>query len=378
MFMVCLLVLISCTTNPDLTNGIIVFDYNKSYPEIDIKLSDVADVKFIKMGGINDGYLISSRHAPGNDLFIDTAKGIIYTLQKKRIYAYDMEGNPLRELSRAGLGPQEYKILSHFWVNTDKDEIYCYDSNRLVVYDTLFNFKRSIKFSPPFLKNFTPIGNDTLLAYSHLAFRFNDPAFPHSYFLLAIEGGDVIKPYNITFEREGDKMEMDNGYFLYYQSLVEQKDGVLMVNKYCDTVFKMEYRTKEVTPYFVDKTNYGSEECMAIPSFDIDKYFFFNVHSFPRLSPDIESRYYAYDKEKREIFRIKAKIYERLFNIIGLVNNQCTMNSIFLTMTKGYAAVYLSVIELQDNIDELPADLRAMAETMDENDNPILMLIKFK
>lgn len=39
-------------------NSPIVFDYNKNYPEKELKLSEVADVRYIKLKGVDEGYIV--------------------------------------------------------------------------------------------------------------------------------------------------------------------------------------------------------------------------------------------------------------------------------------------------------------------------------
>ncbi|MEF9987406.1 MAG: hypothetical protein RR735_09830, partial [Bacteroidales bacterium] len=102
------------------------------------------------------------------------------------------------------------------------------------------------------------------------------------------------------------------------------------------------------------------------------------VHLAPKLSPNIKKKYFLYDKAIKKIFQIKARAYEPRWNTLGLLNNECALTSNLSTQNYNYAATYLHPLFLLENRNDLPQDLHAMVDMLNENDNPILMLIKLK
>lgn len=381
--------LAACSMNHS-EEGPIVFDYYKSYPEINIKLSNVAEIKYIPMKGEEQGYMLPGGVMWGN-LYVNEAAKSIYFLQDRKIYVYDMNGNLMRVLDKEGRGPEEYIMPTRFWIEEENNDIYCCDGmgNALVIYDTLFNFRRRIYFDTPPLKDIVQINGDTLAVYYQAADfdsknkgKYPDPhtrypGYPPFFFTMSRTTTKVIKPIKYHIERPLRDI-IEGPDYLVSPSVIRGLNGVFLTNKCCDTVLWMDNKTMEVYPRFIDRTDYRTPECMTIPSFETEKYLFFDTNFSPRLSPNLKKKYFLYDKKSRQIFQIKVRIHEPRENILALVNDQCALTSGISTQNYNYAAIFLQPLFLLENPDNLPDDLRAIARTLNENDNPVLMLIKLK
>ncbi|MEG2191602.1 MAG: 6-bladed beta-propeller [Bacteroidales bacterium] len=384
------IILFSACNRRSSENDLIVFDYYKSYPEIDLKLSDIADITYIPLKKGEQNY-IHSGNDMWQDIYIDETANKVYFLTFHKIYVYDLQGNPLQLLNKKGRGPEEYLFMTNFWVEKENNAVYCYDgmAKTLVVYDTLFQFKRKIPFVIPPTSNIVRIKGDTLAIYNHPSLHDSKnkekyrtvqeryPNIPPFFFTFAYNTAQVIQatPYH-TERRIRDFVEGPE--YLYYPAISRGINGLFMANKCCDTVLWMNTKTMEVRPRFIDITNYHTPECMAIPSFETEKFLFFDVHLAPKLSPNIKKKYFLYDKASKKIFQIKARAYEPLENTLGLLNNECALTSTISTKNYNYAATCIQPLFLLDNRDNLPQDLHAMVDMLNENDNPILMLIKLK
>ncbi|CDN30817.1 hypothetical protein BN938_0712 [Mucinivorans hirudinis] len=363
----------------DTQDELIVFDYRKSYPEIDLKLSDVADVRIIKMGGVNQGYFVDVRDVTTSDFYVNEKTERIYTKQEKDIYVYDFNGNSVRKMNREGRGPQEYLMLLEFMVDEESNTITVDDAmgKKFVEYDTLFNFKRNIPYKIPTQKNLFRINGDTLLVYSSFKPHHWTEDMPHYFFLISQSTSKLIKQINIAFERP---INDDPYYFadLFYPSLIRGKDGVFLTNKCCDTVFFVNNKTLEVAPRFVDATNYNTTECMTIPALETDRYLFLQTHYDLKLSFNVEGSFYVYDKKKRQIFRLKVDNSNPPNHSLSLLNNQCALSAKYQTLSEGFMAVFFRATFLIDNIDKLPPETQKIVKTLKEDDNPLLLLIKIK
>lgn len=360
-------------------NSPIVFDYNKNYPEKELKLSDVADVRYIRLKGVDEGYIVREEDGSGGIIFIDESAGRLYLRYRlEGICIFDMDGNPVRKLNRQGRGPQEYLNLLKFWVEPENNSIYCFDFNRsLLSYDTLLNFKRKIPLDVSQLKNISRIKGDTVLIYNHIDAPNIYTDSSKYFFTISSKTGEVVNHIPIYFERDILSI-VESPAYLSYPSVIEGKNGVFMNNTYCDTVFWMDKRTMEITPRFVDVTDYGTPECLALPTFETDDYLFFSIQFSASLSPDIRKKFFVYDKREKAIFRLKTDVDEKTRNVWGVITDQCTFVAANSTNDSRYGAIAVSPTYLLDNADRLPADKRHIIDGVDENDNPILILIKFK
>jgi hypothetical protein len=193
---------------------------------------------------------------------------------------------------------------------------------------------------------------------------------------------------------------MDESYLLTYPGLTYGKGGVFMNNTRCDTIWWIDRNTLEVRPRMVDRSDYGSRKnIMAIPSFETDKYVFFNI-IYQRADwvdgpgrvatnqPWPEDRVFAFDKEREKIFRIP--LTESLFKPADEVNaygidpkwswaaDECMLTCWQTTLNGDYGIAMFQAYELLDRMDTLSPELKKIAATLKEDDNPVLMLIKFK
>ncbi len=70
LFLVCILA--ACGRGgSDYVDGVIVFDNSMDYPELDLRLSDVADITYIPLKGLDEGYPVTPFRWEGNNAYID-------------------------------------------------------------------------------------------------------------------------------------------------------------------------------------------------------------------------------------------------------------------------------------------------------------------
>ncbi len=97
---------------------------------------------------------------------------------------------------------------------------------------------------------------------------------------------------------------------------------------------------------------------------------------------------FAFDKQQEKIFRIP--ITESYFDPVDEVNSygidpklawafdECWLTCWNTTLNDNYGVAMYQAWELIENIDKLPPELKNIAETLNEDDNPVLAMIKFK
>lgn len=359
-----LLLVVSCGSNTrDYVDGIIVFDNNLNYPETKLKLSDVADIRYIRLKGMDEGFLVANLNNKGGNLFTDGRT--IYIKQERCIYVYDMEGNPLRKLDRIGNGPEEYKYINSFWVDPEENSVYVYDGRGLLVYDTLFAFKRRVQYSSSLMHSMVPVNNKDVLLHDKLKGYSNKAPY-----LLGSETSGELHPLPVILDRP---YVHDFEGMLEHPALIYGQGGIFMCNMCSDTVRWLD-RSLNVSARFVDKTAYEKPDIMAVPAFETDDYLFFSLIFSPIANPDMEERAFVFDKRDHKIYRL-PNAQNRKF---ALATDYCFLTCRNNTLNEDYAVVLYQAIDLIDNKDILPGELRKIAETMNENDNPVLGLIKFR
>jgi len=91
-------------------------------------------------------------------------------------------------------------------------------------------------------------------------------------------------------------------------------------------------------------------------------------------------KYFVYDKELRKIFRISngLDLFEARWHDLALLRNKPAFNQWTMTMNHDYAARLWGIEFLVEHYNELPAALKAIVKGAKIDDNPVLMLMKFK
>ncbi len=381
----------------DYVDGVIVFDNAKNYPELDLKLSDVADVTYIPLKGVEEGYLVTPFNWFGNNAYIDDDEIYFKSRNSETIYVFDMSGNPVRQLDRRGRGPGEYGVLIYnFWMEPERNSVCVIGTDYMLKeYDaTSFEFKvngHQFEFADG-PTDMLSLNSEYSIEHDRRVGRSDtDPAT----FFLRSKTDRKSQPLPPLMERS---YSMDESYLLTYPGLTYGRGGVFMNNTRCDTIWWIDRQTLEVRPRMVDKSSYsGKKNIMVLPSFETDKYVFFSLiyqmadwndelGRVPTNLPWPDDAMFAFYKDKERIFRIRLNDfhipsnndYYSIEHKFAWAYDECWLTCWLTTLNDNYGVEMYQAHELIDNMAALPPDIRKIAETLKEDDNPVLALIKFK
>ena len=360
--------------------SLILIDTSREYPESDLRLSDVAEVKYIPLKYGKDS-IIFANPAP---YAVTVHRDTIYILNWKplslsQVIAYDTLGNPLSKIDKMGRGPNEYTQLISYMLDTTRRVIYGWDdhSQKILAYDLDGNClgEKSLGVNYTQMAN---LNDDYLLGYNSFSLMESDTP------------GKVIDSgrKTITFINKDDftetvydfdyeKPEPNNRPSITYRHLTHTKEGIYITNERSDTVYFLD-RDLKLTPRIVDITPRSQYRMSVImPTIETDRYLFLSNNYYmdnpPYKSPD----YYVYDKQEKQIYRLKTdKSIKASF--VLLANDYIALDQFDLTRTYNYTSSFGPPYHLRREYDNLPPELREIVDTLDDLDNPVLMLIKFK
>jgi len=380
---VSLAMLTSCS-NEQSTTGVIEIDANINYPELDIKLSDIADITYVPLKMGKDATLLING-APIRGIFVMSDKIFVAdnNATYPKIVVYNFNGEPLYQIGETGRGPGELSGFFHFAVDTIKKEVYIWGTMecQLNVYSIDGQFKKSKKeFNRVFITNLENINNKTLVGFTPDAITF----LPE---WLSKKTGINIKNSgrSITYFNKDDLSLMDIpdiGYSRIHiektgtgsASITTTRNGSYLVTLRSDTTYFMDNYLK-ITPRFVDITDYNHKgELSIFPVLETDKYVFLTTTIAIGGNYDHNSiKYLAYDKDQHMIFNIKnnSNSDAAFRDNIKILHYNKTLNSNYIVKSFGYKF-------LIENYKNLPYELKQITDQMKEDDNPVLMLIKFK
>lgn len=365
-----------------LDSGLIEINTQKEYPVSNLKLSDVAQVTYVPLRMGKDSILFGNIGSKGvcvfdKTIFLLSSSGVS---QQSKIIQYDMSGNPLSVISRIGNGPEEYIHIRNFFIDKKRKEIFLWDAqlNKLLVYDFHGNFKRGKKTTNSY-STLCEVNDDYMVGYQAISKwwhpQMNKSKDRHIPTISFIEKDSLsIADTDFDYSKYHDMSSL-----LIINHLSKTSRGVYFTNQRCDTVFFIDkYRT--VSPRIVDKTPSKTKKSQIFPVIETEQNIFLSNEQEMKNQKysRIDHRFYVYDKRKRKIFRLKTDLEKYKDFSLALANNQIALTQLNTTQNSEYAFTLFTPVFLKENQTFLPATLQQITKTLKEDDNPVLMLIKFK
>ena len=169
-------------------------------------------------------------------------------------------------------------------------------------------------------------------------------------------------------------------------NLTSSSDGVYITSERTDTIYFIN-RNLEIIPKFRDITDYGSQHVARLfPAAETERYIFFSTEvgikqGVVRVDNTTPKRFFAFDKQSQKIFRLDNGLTEkRDWNKeqIAVFNNRVVLNQYSLTLNHNFASTFFSPEFLLEHYNQLPEELKVITKNLKIDDNPVIMLIKFK
>ena len=353
-------------------------DVNTNYPEKEICLQDVAEVSYVALDSQDDllfnGYVGSL-----------SDKGIvIFDASNQRLLYFDEQGKFLNPIGRKGEGPEEYSKVFKALVDWDKDEVLVLNSySQSVVYSFDGTFKRRMTFE-------TDVNPGDV-------YKWSDDQFV-TYRRGVLDEDGELEPYRpiIFYSRETGKMEdslsyrkehefpviIGNGSMqISYPSLVKLNGDVYVNDLSADTIYRLVPPTKALQPVITrtpSVVNDGDGYFMDL--YGITSRFYFFKFSSRQLSFDAGNFRIIDEKSKNAIYdRKDGKVYHPKFRNKDYPSmEKCDLR--FSEEVHACATVQFEAFDLIEALEagELSGELKTIAEGLKEDDNPVLMVVKFK
>lgn len=359
-------------------------DTNKKYPFKEFILNDLADITYISIETNNDVLINNGINALSHfsDKYI-----IIINYKSYDCYIFDRNGKIINFFNHKGQGPNEYLNITGITVDETKREIYIVDhpqKNRIMVYSFDGDFIRKLslpaKTTIGTIHNFD---NETLLCEDNNHRNGNKKP----YFLISKQNGHIINELDIIFNKErisprfyqktGEKGVMAIAYG--YNPIIRFNEDFIIGDISHDTIYQYS-KNKTLTPILVKTPSIYSQDpqIMVIPEFKTPKLFF------------LERTERKFNFEEKKGFEREKIIYDYNsgFFYKYVLKNKDYPNQNFYLNSGGYAyraekntlCQFIpaeELIEANDN-GELHGPLKEITKTLKIDDNPVLMIIKFK
>ena len=353
-------------------------DVRTNYPEKEICLQDVAEVSYIALDS-QDGILFRGNVNDFSD------KGIvIMDSQNNRLIFFDKQGKFQHVIQRQGQGPEEYSMMLDALVDWDKEDVFVFDSgSRIVVYSLDGTFKRKLPLNANLVQHDAYIWSDSqLVACRYGNWDKDEKLVPYQpIVLLSKEDG---KMDSLSYRKEhsfptyiGAK-EMN--IRIHWPSLDKLNGDVYVNDLSADTIYRLDARTQALQPVMT--------RTPSVTLDDLDGYFmdlkgvssqYYFLHFLARQA-SMDSHFVMVDEKSRNAVydRKEGKVYHPKFTN----KDYPSMEKIHLNFCEeenACAIVQLEAFKLIEALEagELGGELKTIAESLKEEDNPVLMVVKF-
>ena len=365
--------------NVSLNNEILVVDVKKEYPKGDpLYIQDIDDVEYIPMETTTD-FLLENR----NPEYIDDSLIIYRNFNDGNIFIFSREGNALKRINRKGQSGEEYTGVSNLVFDKINNELYVNDmwQKKIFVYDINGNYKRSFWHLKGTQYNRIYNQSEQVLLCYNVSFEGED-RYPFK--IISKQNGDKIKDIEIPFEKridlkyrfidENNVMQLISGHPAAPAIKVDGNNFILNEAS-SDTIYKLS-EDLSLTPSMIQTPSVQSmgenPQYLAFVMNTRDYYFMFTQKKefdkatqsgFPTIA-------LVYDKKKKELF--EQNFYNR---------DMPGKSFEFMEEVNDNQIVYrYQAYKLKDDLakGELSGKLKEIAEKIEEEDNPVLMVITFK
>lgn len=356
--------------------ALLTVDVKADYPEKEMTLQDIMDVEYIPLEttdefitqgsvmAVGDKFILVKNYANDGDIFVFDRK----------------TGKGLRKINRKGQGAEEYAYIVSIVLDEENEEMFVNSSQTILVYDLAGNFKRS--FHPAGGANYMDLFNfdkDNLICYDVTVYyedgKEREKEFYHA--ILSKQDGHVVQGLPIPFKTVSSPFvhQGDGVAAASVRALVPCRENWFLVETSSDTVYCYTPETKRISPFLVKQSS-GEPEVLVTMGPVTDRYCFLQTikkeFDFTK-GRGFPSTCLVYDKQENAIFRpvvVNADITcKQVINLTANVGN-------------GKVATHQNLmahqlVEAYKN-NQLKGRLKEIAATLDEDSNPVVMLMKYK
>ena len=369
-------------TKPKKQLAMPVLDMKLRYPKKIIDLQDIADVEYIVLETHEDGLA-------GSNYYTTLTDSLIITYNSSNdILIFHRDGRFSHSFNREGGSGKEHSLISeNLCVNPEQKEIYIYESarGRIQVYSFDGQYKRTLKVKGDgfeFGRLFYIDAKSMLLEdRNDVGANGNNP---RPYYRLSVADGSK-KRLPLKVEKRISNAESwyvkESGLFWGISvniSPVANINGELIISDFAlDTVFA--YRDERLIP-IARKVNWMKKSGVPwLVTLDAitDKYYLWHAiekDTNKMVWPDKTFLQDRYTGECTQIKLADKNITDKKYRF----RHRASAN--LFCLPKGYIMQYYpahSLVELYKE-GKLQGELKEIASKLGEDDNPVLMLAKFK
>lgn len=365
-----------------------IIDLGKKYSERKMTLQDVAEIEYVALE-TSDDVLLGYGPVSISDNHI-----IVSNCISGQFMVFDRDGHILTHFNHKGGSGEEYKSILGWTYDEQKDELYVLDMpslRRIFVYSSNGLFKRKLNIPPTCeLEKLSNFNDSTLLAKKTYMYDYQkniNHTNEKDYVLLSKNDGRIVSTIDISLSnRIPTEAKLNvNGkpqflIFMFPNDIINSGEYTVIADISSDTIFKL-HQNNQLTPFIIRKPSVHDTKPVLLfeASIITDKYVFFCKHSYDYDSKDPQgitsSEEFAFDMYSKECF------CPNFHNADFPKSEDFTMYGFSkIAIGKNRAAKLIKAEDLTEALKngELSGKLKEIASTIHEDDNPVVMILRFK
>ena len=374
-----ILVMTGCGGNKQSSDAGISIDVTANYPKKELILQDFMDVEYIPLETVDGFYCQGMVQAIGIDIILVTNQALF---NDGDIFVFDRTGKGLRKINRFGRGSEEYTDISSIFLDDDNGEVFVIDNSasKTMVYDLFGGFKRSLPHKEGArYTNVYGFDRENLILRD-LSFEFGGET---PFYIVSKQDGSIVNDIQIPYkERKSTTIIQQDGRSIHVMPIIHfpvifYQDGWILTETSADTVYKY-LPDHSMTPFMTRTPSVQSmmPEIFLFPLILTDSYYFMKTEKKEydfSTKKGLQKAYLMYDRKEKKIFEFI--VYNDDFS------NKTTVNMVQRTINNEIAFWQkLEADELVEDLEKgiLKGKLKEVAQRLEEESNPVIMLVKHK
>jgi hypothetical protein len=389
-YLLCLLVsvvMVGCQSGnqKSQTGDLHVIDLSQDYPEKEIRLQDIADITYIPLETTNDVLIGGNARLS----YISNVFVLIWDISGD-IFIFNRDGKIASHFNHRGMGDKEYPNISNVVIDEKMEEIYVFANSvsRILVYSLTGEYKRILSFSSNITRmkayNFD---DDNILIYDESGLQA-DTYSETPYMIISKQDGSTVSVLDIKLPVRFSTTIFNtftgaNGEEVTQPIMVGTPHNrhfgsdFVIADIASDTIYQLT-KNGDLSPLLVRTPSVHSSEPRTIWTSQLrtDKFILLwkillDFTALKTLSVPFISLIYDFETGQT--------------NKVSFVNNDflsetCRFYQDNLNSPKNVFAFLMDMTTLTDAYEEnnLRGELAELVPTLDEEDNPVLVIVNFK
>lgn len=366
-----------------------VIDLTKEYPEKELYVQEIADVDYIPLE-TNDSTLVSLGYPDAV-----SKQYIIYHNQTGQILVFNRLGKSLYSFNHKGGSHKEYSSIQGVSLDEEKEEIYILNhgyNTKIYVYSLNGEFKRRLvlpeRYMPAYLIDYS---KDSLICYNSYFLdipqeNMNEEFIKlrdNPYFFVSKHTGEITPlDYNIP-NRIGNRFNLisnDGKNVTCYEAniypLVQNTPDILISEFADDTLYSLESGKLLPAMTKFPSIHEVTSPMLIAADFFTDRYIFIRAIEKISNKPMPKQISMVYDRQSEDFYHFK--LLNKDYSNKEFIYIPLKMSGIALPHNTGINCINPEYLSKKYKAGKLHGELKQIASKLKEDDNPVIMLIKFK